>query len=324
MWPAMSRCELTIELDRAGASYEPGEPITGTIRVRSPAGASCRSLTIWMEWQTSKTQSSCQDRGSVRGVSVFSGVWEPGTDVSYRFELEAPPGPLSYDGQLLGIEWCVAARARLAWARSCTAQEPVSLRACSDGGCVPGTGDYRSPPRVSSRAYVFGSRQPLPKPALDLSVETTFPFEGALLALGRGLRRRWGRARLGGAPTVHAPREAVLGRPFEVQIRFAGADQLELERCEVHLRGQEVVLKHELDWSVSLAGVELVHYDVRDAVRSGDHWVATLLIPRTAPPTFSGRYGDIRYNLQVECAAKGAPAWQTELPLVVRPTAPAA
>jgi hypothetical protein len=199
------------------------------------------------------------------------------------------------------------------WALDVEAAQPFTLELDRASEHVPGTGDYRRAPRARPRAYVFGSERVRRRRSHDLTKSSSLPFEGAL----RALASTWGRARLGRRPVIALPDEVQRGEHFEVRIGLPGLDRAAIEQCAVRVIGQEV------GWVDTADGrrhaVELVHFDLDLARPERDGWIASFRIPPNAPPTFSGRSSDIRYNVLIECNALGAPAWRTELPLVVRP-----
>jgi hypothetical protein len=250
---------------------------------------------------------------------LFEGQWQPGARVAYRFELEAPLGPLSYTGKLLNVSWCVRAIADLVWADDAEAARDFSLERWRAGELLPSQAGYRSGARSPPADYVFGSQPPRPKPLLDPSDDTAVPFEGAVLGLGRAVRNVWARMRLGGGPEIQAPAEIAAGEVLRVRIvppdGARGPDSV-----VVRLIAQEVIQRRGFD-DPRLLYLEhaLAYFDDAEAVRAETEWIAELAIPPGAAPTFCGGIHDLRYGIQIECKAEGAPAWHRALPLIVRP-----
>jgi hypothetical protein len=282
------------------------------VRLESATGAECRRVRVWTEWSTPRAPSGYGDCGSGATLSLPCGRLLAGQRSEFGFELEAPCGPLSFTGSVVAIEWAVVARAELSWAFDACARRDFVLE-LGESEYLDGTGGYRSAPRPRPETYVFGSEPLCRRPSCAQPITEPYPFEFALSAV----RRLWGRARLPARPVIRVPDQARLGEPFEVRVGFEGTRAPALGRCEVRVIAQELGPVGAL--TDVFSADELVHFDIADARLDGDDWVASFRLPRTLPPTFSGRHSDIRYNLQIECAAVGAPAWRTERQLTVRP-----
>jgi len=203
----------------------------------------------------------------------------------FGFELEAPRGPLSFTGSVVAIEWAVVARAELAWAFDASARREFVLE-LGESEYLEGTGGYRTAPRPRPETYVFGSEPLCRRPSCGQPITEPYPFELAL----RAVRRLWGRARLPARPVIRVPEQARLGEPFEVRVGFEGARAPALDRCEIRVIAQELG-PVGVPNAVTSAD-ELLHFDIADARLEGDDWVAAFRLPRTLPPTFSGRRSD--------------------------------
>lgn len=313
----MARVELVVELDREEPSYRPGEQIRGIVRVRSALGARCRHLRVAVAWSTTR----CRADGALSAArSLFEGEWKPGSETSYRFELPAPAGPFSYQGELFSIEWTVRADAELAWTEDCLAFREISLHAWQSDELVPHTGGYRTQPMLAPKRYVFGSLAAEPKPP-QLLAPSAVPFSGAVDWLGRSLRNAWARARLGGRPAIRMASPPRLGERLELVIT-ASPGCRPFERVEARLSAQEVARPRARifdDPSDSPTETSLAHFDSIDATSDGEAWRVQFEIPRTAPPTFNSRNAEVRWNLELACTAAGGPTWRTGLPLIVAP-----
>ncbi|HVS02416.1 MAG TPA: hypothetical protein VMT16_06575 [Thermoanaerobaculia bacterium] len=105
----MARCELQIELEGGRTEYRAGESVRGSVRVRSDAAVDCGGLTVRGQWGVGPRSR----QGGTEEVTLFTGEWPAGSVTSYPFVLELPRVPLSYDGQLVRVDWWVEARARV-------------------------------------------------------------------------------------------------------------------------------------------------------------------------------------------------------------------
>lgn len=105
----MAKCEMRIVLDRPDQSYKGGEKITGRVEVTVKDECECRALTLTPEWRTHGKGN--EDSSQEEPLTLFSGRWQSGQNVSYPFEFPAPYLPVSYRGTLFSVEWSLRARA---------------------------------------------------------------------------------------------------------------------------------------------------------------------------------------------------------------------
>ena len=109
----MNDCEVTIELD-GDQRVEGGQTVTGTILVRVNDDCTCNALTADLGWYTHGRGNGTSE--SVTWVEVFEGEWTSGKEHRYPFEIEVPPGPYTYRGHYLNVDWSLEASADIPWA----------------------------------------------------------------------------------------------------------------------------------------------------------------------------------------------------------------
>lgn len=105
----MGRYDLRIVFDRPERTYVPGERITGRIEVTVHEDCECKGLWVYCEWKASS--GGIGDAGNAGQQKLFAGTWRAGQHAAYPFEFVAPPGPLTYDGQMFAIRWSISASA---------------------------------------------------------------------------------------------------------------------------------------------------------------------------------------------------------------------
>jgi hypothetical protein len=117
----MSTPSAVVLLDGARQAYRPGEVLAGTYRVTGDAPPEAVELSVL--WYT-------EGKGSEDlGVYHFR-RWEAGPEDAPpegRFEVALPPAPLSYDGVIVKMRWCVRVRAFLAGGRELLGEAPFRL-----------------------------------------------------------------------------------------------------------------------------------------------------------------------------------------------------
>lgn len=128
----MREPRLTIELDRPDAAYQPGDRLSGRYRWEDPRANELRALELSVLWYT------LGQGEEDMAIHMFQ-RWEyeepdqtPDAPAAPRidtrtFECVLPRSPLSYDGVLVKICWCVRARAFLRRGRETVAEMPFRL-----------------------------------------------------------------------------------------------------------------------------------------------------------------------------------------------------
>jgi hypothetical protein len=108
----MSRPEIEILLEQE--AYQPGELLAGAFGIEADPDDELTTLELSMLWHTSGKGD--EDMGVIH-FEEWSAVQGKPFDCSqpHSFGVRLPRTPLSYDGFLIKIHWCVRARAR--WAR---------------------------------------------------------------------------------------------------------------------------------------------------------------------------------------------------------------
>jgi hypothetical protein len=114
----MSDRPTIVELDRDSAVYLPGEMLTFRCRVPDER---VEALHVTVLWYTEGKGD--EDKGILLEERV------PGQELhdSERFEVRLPSSPLSYNGVILKIHWCVRAEVTLLRGREWKDEVPFQL-----------------------------------------------------------------------------------------------------------------------------------------------------------------------------------------------------
>jgi len=100
---------VVIRFDGNGRTYAPGEILSGEYRLESFAFGRIRSVEISVLWYTEGKGDEDMAVHEFQRLSADNGDWidpnRPG-----RFSVVLPNSPLSYDGAILKIRWCVRVR----------------------------------------------------------------------------------------------------------------------------------------------------------------------------------------------------------------------
>lgn len=126
----MPDCELSIEFDEASRVYKAGQMVTGRVIVQADEDVTCNGLDVLCGWETHGKGD--KDKGLKDKQTVFTGVWTRGQRFEYSFGFELPPGPVSYHGELVNVDWYIQARADVPWAFDPKCEEDFLVEVATD------------------------------------------------------------------------------------------------------------------------------------------------------------------------------------------------
>ncbi len=136
----MPDCELSIEFDQPSRIYKAGETVTGRVIVKADEDVNCNGLTVTCGWETHGKGDA--DKGPKMSEEVFSGSWQRGLTQAYPFSFELPPGPITYHGELVNVDWYIHARADVPWAFDPKCEEDFLVELASQPDGLGGAPDY--------------------------------------------------------------------------------------------------------------------------------------------------------------------------------------
>ena len=105
----MSEPRIIIDFDENGRPFQPGETISGEVRLESFDLEEIKATEVSVLWYTEGKGDEDLDVREFRRISADDLNW---TEFRrpYRFETVLPNSPLTYDGVILKIRWCVRMR----------------------------------------------------------------------------------------------------------------------------------------------------------------------------------------------------------------------
>ncbi len=108
---------VTIRFDENGRVYQPGETLAGEYRVEGLTPGQIKAIEVSVLWHSEgkgDEDLAVHDfwRSSAEDDSPIKEVRRPGVDVARpgRFSTTLPASPLSYDGIIVKLLWCVRVR----------------------------------------------------------------------------------------------------------------------------------------------------------------------------------------------------------------------
>lgn len=304
------------------------------------APCTCNGLEVWFGWKAWGKGNPAE--GMVGRSILFRGMWMPGMDNRYSFEFRVPPGPVTYHGKLLNVDWLLRARADIPWAIDPKVETALFVEAGKGEGYD--FGPRFEPPEVVYRRsekqfwlvlFIFGS---IAAAGLGLVIsvgarELPSALIGGLFLIVGGvmvlhlLWRRISERRLG-VPQVRIGASVVQGgQMVPVSVRIRPRALLRLGEVTVELRGQEEVVsgsgKHRKVYRhVFHQSREVLNPGGRDLL-PGEEAVfgGGVEFPADAPPTFAAPDNALRWDITLRIAVGGWPDWKQVYPVAVRPRA---
>lgn len=117
---------VTIRLDGNGPVYRPSERLAGEYRVECVAAGTVKAIEVSVLWYSEgKGDEDLAVHAFWRRGVEDGDLPDPGRP--QRFDTTLPQSPLSYDGVLMKLQWCVRVRAFLERGREVVGQKGFRL-----------------------------------------------------------------------------------------------------------------------------------------------------------------------------------------------------
>jgi hypothetical protein len=122
----MSGPRIVLRLDENGRVYQPGDTLAGQYRMMSIDRDDIRALELSVLWYTEGKGEEDMGVQHFQRLSIEDGDWidprRPGT-----FRTRLPKSPMSYDGTIVKVRWCVRVRVFLKRGREVVGQRLFRL-----------------------------------------------------------------------------------------------------------------------------------------------------------------------------------------------------
>ena len=117
---------VVIRLDGDGLVYQPGETRTGHYWVDAPDTDQVKAVEVSVLWHT---EGKGDEDMAVHEFSRREGDGAPAIDFGRpeRFSTILPKSPLSYEGQMIKLRWCVRVRAFFQRGKEAVAERQFQL-----------------------------------------------------------------------------------------------------------------------------------------------------------------------------------------------------
>lgn len=122
----MNEAFVRLLLDGNRRAYQPGETLAGEYRIESLKLAGPTAVEISVLWHT---EGQGDEDLAVHYFERLSTADQPGVDLRRprRFSTQLPPSPLSYQGEIVKICWCVRVRVFMPRGKELLAEVPFQL-----------------------------------------------------------------------------------------------------------------------------------------------------------------------------------------------------
>jgi len=128
---------VSIRLDGDARAYEPGETLVGEYRVEGVSRPDIKAVELSVLWCTDGKGDEDLAVHHFQRLSAENGDWID-TRRPVRFSTLLPNSPLSYDGMIVKIRWCVRVRVFLARDKELLGEMPFRLgRVSAPQGTAP-------------------------------------------------------------------------------------------------------------------------------------------------------------------------------------------
>ncbi len=122
----MNGAEIHVALDGNRRSYQPGETLSGEYRLESLSVAEPTAVEVSVVWHT---EGQGDEDLAVHHFERVDREQRPEVDLRrpQRFSVKLPRSPLSYQGIIVKIQWCVRVRVFLPRGKEIFAEAPFQL-----------------------------------------------------------------------------------------------------------------------------------------------------------------------------------------------------
>jgi hypothetical protein len=122
----MNSAEIVVSLDGHRRSYQPGDTLSGEYYLESLSIAEPAAVEVSVVWYT---EGQGDEDLAVHHFERFNPEQRPEVDLRrpQRFSVKLPRSPLSYQGIIVKIQWCVRVRVFLPRGKELFAEAPFQL-----------------------------------------------------------------------------------------------------------------------------------------------------------------------------------------------------
>ncbi|MDF1663547.1 MAG: hypothetical protein P1V97_17380 [Planctomycetota bacterium] len=151
----MAKCDLSIEFDGNIREYAIGDIVRGRVTVQANSNCTCNGLILTGLWRAhghgNRASEDCHEE------ILFRGDWTAGQKETFPFHFEVPPGPLSFHGHYLNVDWFVGVTADIPWALDPSAEEDFIVFQEKDDDTIIALGEFGLVPELDKHLGLSAS-----------------------------------------------------------------------------------------------------------------------------------------------------------------------
>lgn len=340
----MTSCNLQLELDQPQKKFLPGETVAGTLTVDVTDDCTCNALTVKRLWKT-HGKGTQNEGGEQLQVFAEDERWSSGEVFEYEFSFDVPPGPYTYRGDLINVDWYIRAEADIAWGLDSDVEQDFLVVPASADEFVVGTKDVPVTEPTAQLEWgkigfgaFFAMIGSVPMWfALSSVLEggsvggaaMALLFGGIFLAVGgyvvyTGVRNYLAEKKLGTVDVSISDSVATPGQTLTYNVEMSPRDDVEVNEISMILRGKEwVKYRHGTDTKTQ---ENKIFGDERIAAQNKAYTAGSQLaisedldLPDSAPFSFEAERNRIRWIAEFHVDVADWPDWKDQLYLTVRP-----
>ncbi|HKL87759.1 MAG TPA: hypothetical protein VJ884_02065 [Salinibacter sp.] len=338
----LNNCDIRVELDENDRTYQAGDTVTGTVHVEVNNDCQCDDLILALEWHTHGRGNTVEHR--VGQQSLFRGEWAAGEHHQYDVEMELPPGPYTYHGEYLNVDWRLTAEADIPWAMDPSAEQELLLepsgtedhfQAGDEDVVERASASGDDDQAISWGGVVFGIiflGMGLPFLYYSLSSMQMMMglFSAPFVAVGgflvyRSVRNALAERRLGSVNVQLDPAETHPGERMRCRVSMEPPSTVDLNEITVRLHGYErVVSGHGTNKTTYTHTVHDETTSIRASQQATIHgafrtFEAETSLPDSAPFSFHADDNELKWEVEIHVDVPNWPDWSHTEPLTVRP-----
>jgi hypothetical protein len=336
----MAKCDLHIVFDDEDRTYKIGETVSGKIQILAHDELQCRKITLIRAWKTrgrgNQASGGEEEMVFAEGEKFFAGEVK-----EFPFLFSSLHGPVSYQGDLLNVEWHLRGQVDISRAADVVAEEKFLLVPGQPsenvilGSAIPSND---SPEKTSSFRERLLKAQALAAPFLIIGVLMIFASGANLVAILIGMavagfgawqlfilwRNKLAQRKLGRIEVRLAPAKVRTGNLVECKFLFHAQDAQRLKRIVATLKGEERVasgsggLKNTHTHTIYETAFERSK-ESAFAVADKIQIILPVQIPPNAPSTFYAPDNALNWSIHVQIEVPGWPDWVQAFPITVLP-----
>lgn len=151
----MAKCDLSIEFDGNIREYSVGDIVRGRVTLRANSNCTCNGLILTGFWRAhghgNRATEDCHEE------ILFRGEWSAGQTETYSFHFEVPPGPLTYHGHYLNVDWFVGVTADIPWALDPSVEEDFIVFQDQNDDTIIALGEFGLVPELDKHLGLSAS-----------------------------------------------------------------------------------------------------------------------------------------------------------------------